>query len=357
MSTYAPSKGPVTRKAEQKARSTGKLHPLVDPAEYGVIRPSRKRLELQDSGLFELTVGTPMPVETRVDTTGSMGGNVDVALRVLPDAYELCSSALPGYDVHMSTGIFGDVGDNFPLCRPQFEAVADKIVHQMTLMVPERAGGDKPEDPHYGLFGAAYLTKFYINRIGLKSYDFTVSDAPARDRLSVNQLTRIFGKDVFDLVAENGFQIDKNDLPTTQEVVQDLLDRAHAFFLQVGHNQVANRFWTDVYGEDRVIWLPTTELLPQVQAVIIGLTEGTFGLSEAEDFLASNNLKSGDIQNIMESIANIPLAVQQQAEYYDRVPVAGDLFREKLDLWPVDPSEVIDELAAVGSGSDGPEWL
>jgi len=234
--SHAPTESShVTKKAEQEAYATGKLNPLVDPAEYGVIRRSLPRFDkAKGSGFWELTVGLPIPIETRVDTTGSMGGNVDVALRVLPDMYELCSYVLPGFDIQIATGIFGDISDNFVLCRPQFEMTAENLVNQLTLMVPERKGGDTPEDPHYGLFGAAYLTSARINGYGLMGYDFTISDAPARDSLSESQLVRIFGPDIFDKIIENGFQLDKNDLPSTKDVVKDLQKRAHAFFLQVG---------------------------------------------------------------------------------------------------------------------------
>ncbi len=355
---YVPPSGPATRAAEQKARDTGKLNPLVDPAEYGVVRPSRLRFEQLPNGLYELTIGTSMPVETRLDTTGSMGGNVDVAIGVLPDAYDLCSGVLPGYDLHMATGIFGDVRDRFVLCRPQFEMLAEKIVEQLTLMVPERAGADVEEDPHYGLFGGAYLVNAYINRIGLKGFDFTISDAPARDQLSEKQLKRVFGNEVFEKVAANGFQIDANDLPTTKEVVADLLKRAHAFFLQVGSSSSTSRFWTNVFGGDRVIVLPDTRLLPQVQATIIGLTEGTLSLDQVIDFLTTNNVSASDAQRIARSVANIPIGAQAALRKDIRVPQKGDLFRSKTDLWPISQDEVAQaETDPVLDTSEGPTWL
>lgn len=357
---YVPKSGSATRSAEQHAKRTGKLNPLVDPAQYGVIRRSLPRFEQKESGLFELTIGTPMPVETRLDTTGSMGGNVDVALKVLPDAYALCGQALEGYDLQMAIGIFGDVVDEFVLCRPQFEMVADKIVEQLTLMVPERAGGDATEDPEYGLFGAAYLTGAYINRIGLKGYDFTVSDAPTREHLSEKQLTRIFGEEVFEKVAKNGHQIDRDDLPNTHEVVMDLQARAHAFFLQVddrgyGDTRVHNQ-WSKFYGHERVVVLPSVELLPQVQAVIIGLTEGTLELDTVSDFLTNNNVSKNDAKRITDSVANVPIGAQVALEHYDRRPMKGDLFKEKTDLWPIDPAEA-PNTEPTASTESGPNWL
>ena len=379
---FAPDKEPVTRRAEQESMRTGELNPLVDPKGFGVIRRSLPRLEKQNDGLWRLTVGTPVPIETRVDTTGSMGGNVDVAFRVLPRMYELCCEVLPGYDLQIATGIFGDVCDRFVLCRPQFEMTAEKIVEQLTLMVPERLGGDTPEDPQYGLFGAAYLTAAHINRLGLMGYDFTVSDAPGRDRLDERQLKRIFGDDVFEKVTENGHRITARDLPSTKEVVQDLLGRAHsflvtggkkqkatrnsvfgqahAFFLQVGNDRETTHFWTNVFGADRVVVLPDTELLPQVQATIIGLTQGTLALDQVTEFLTRNNVSAADAGKIVRSVANIPIGAQAAMPNFSKRPQKGDLFREKTDEWPIDSKKnEVDESADEPSDEEGGgvDWL
>lgn len=361
---FVPDDGPATGRAEQKAHSTGKLHPLVDPAGFGLIRRSLPRFEQVD-GLWRITIGTPLPKEDRTDTTGSMGGNVDIALRRLPATYDLCNSVLPeGYDLQIATGIFGDIVDRFVLCRPQFEMTAPKIVEQLTLMVPERMGGDTPEDPHYGLFGAAYLTDRYINKIGLKGYDFTITDAPARELLDKRQLIRIYGEEVFSKVAVNGFQIDANNLPTTTKVVQDLLKLTHAFVLQVGNDPVTTNFWSEIYGRDRVIKIPDTELLPQVEAAIMGLTEGTLGIQEVGEFLRRNNVLETDAGKIARSVANIPIGAQAALPNFRKRPKKGDLFRSKTDIWPIDSKEAeILSSSETGSGntSDAPgsgiNWL
>ncbi len=346
----------VTRAAEQQAQRTGKLDPLVDPAGYGVIRESRPRFEQRPNGLWELLVGVPVPVESRVDTTGSMGDNVDVAFRVLPNMYEGCSEVLPGCDLHVATGIFGDVSDNFILCRPQFEMQADKIVQQLTLMVPEKDGGDFPEDPHYGLFAGAYLTKAYLHKIGLKSYDFTVSDATARDRLDERHLIRVFGDQVFEKVTENGHKLDTKS-PYTQDVVNDLLRHAHAFFLQVENQPETTRFWTNIFGSERVVKLPSTELLPQVQAVIIGLTEGTLELDTVVSFLQRHNVGEELAREILRSVAHIPIGAQAALPNFAKRPQKGDLFREKTDLWPISPDEVKPGEAETASAEGELDWL
>ena len=362
-STYVPTRGPATHRAEMQAMKTGKLHELVDPSGYGVVRRSLLRFDQRPDGLYKMTIGCSVPVEIRLDTTGSMGGNVDVALGVLPDTYGLSAQMVPGCDLHMAIGIFGDVQDSFPLCRPQFEMQAEKIVEQLTLMVPERAGGDFPEDPHYGLFGAAYLTAAYINRIGLKRYDFTVSDAPARERLSTDQLKRVFGSSVFDKAAENGHKLpidESSGYLWTKDVVSDVIKESHAFFLQVGDQRETRQFWVDMFGPERVISLPSVRLLPQVQASIIGLTEGTLDLQSLAGFLEKNGVNARDARDITRSVINIPIGAQAALPNFARRPQAGDVFREKTDLWPMDPSEVPALSEATGEEPEveaGPEWL
>lgn len=348
----------TTERAEQKARETGKLDPLVDPAGFNVIRRSLLRFEQCDNKLWQLTVGTSVPIETRLDTTGSMGGNVDIAMRVLPDAFELFAKVLPGCDIHVATGIFGDVSDNFVLCRPQFEMLAEKVVKQLTLMVPERDGGDEDEDPHYGLFGAAYLVDAYINRIGLKGYDFTISDASAHDYYSAVQLVRVFGEEVFDKVAANGHEIKRSNLPSIKEVVEHLLKRAHAFFLQVGENPHTKQFWSEIFGANRVVVLPRTEVAPHVQAAIIGLTEGTLSLRDVEKFLTGAGLSSTDAEKVVRSVVNIPIGAQAALPNYNKRPKKGDLFKEKTDLWPISADEAKKVSTTKGKKSEGgPGWL
>ena len=117
----------VTWNAEQRARHTGKLSEIVDPAlgVNGPVRFSKIRLNPHHKQ-WVATVGCPMDIEVSCDTTGSMGGEVDTEMAVLPDLYEAVAKVLPGYDPQLCLGIFGDCGDRFVMCRPQFEMEAPK---------------------------------------------------------------------------------------------------------------------------------------------------------------------------------------------------------------------------------------
>jgi len=293
-----------------------------------------------------------------------MGNNVEIAMRVLPKTYDLLASGknavLSRYDTQMITSIFGDVCDNYILCRSQAE-MDEKIAEQMTLMVPESAGGDSDEDPQYGLFGGAFLTAAEINKYGLKYYDFTVSDASGRHRIDHKQLIRVFGKSVFEKVAENGFQIDAQHIPSTTEVVGELKKRAHAFFLQVDRSSTTTRFWTEVFGRDNVIFIPQTELLPQVKAAVIGLTEGVLDLQSVDDFLQSTGLNRSVASSITRAVAGIPIGAQKALPNFDKIPLKGAMFAKKGDLWPIDATHT--DIAATEAegdadkGSDDKMWL
>lgn len=333
----------ATHRAEKQVMKTRELNPLVDPAanDWGKARRSLIRFNDLPDGRFEVSVGLSVPVEIRLDTTASMGSNVDIALKGIPDTRDYLDGVMrPGCEAHVATGVFNDIRDTFPdgspgivLTRSQFE-MTERMAEQMQYHIPMRDGGDGPEDPHYGLFGAAYLSKFYVNRIGLKGYDFTVSDATAHPQLQRDQLIRIFGEDVFDAVVENGHQIDPNQLPSNKAVVRDLLTRSHAFFLQVNNSVDTTRYWVDLMGEDRVIVLPRTELLPQVVSAVVGLTEGTLDLQTVGEYLIERGVNKDDAEQIERSVRNIPIGAQTVLENFNNIPVRGDIFDSKDDLWP-----------------------
>lgn len=353
--------GSATHVGEQREREGLGLHPLVDPSEYGVIRRSLQRFR-QDGDVWTLPNGTPMAETTLLDTTGSMGGNVGIALVVLETAYKLLTegphAVLARYDVQVMHEIFGDVTDKYILKRSQFEMDVE-IAKQLTYMSPERAGGDTPEDPQYGLFGDAYLTSAFINQYGLKYYHFTVSDAPGRYYVDTANLTRVFGPTVFERLAENGQQIDRGHLQLNQ-ILADLRKNAHTFFFQVNNDSEATRFWGKLYGEC-MLKLPRTELLGHMKAVVIGLTEGTLDLQSVEEFLRNAQIGRDDARAILRAVADIPVGAQKTLPNFDKIPLAGSVFTNKGDLWPIDknmvPSKIEEKKDAKKPPKKGKVWL
>lgn len=364
-----PKSGPATRMAEQNAHETGKLDHIVDPAADGLIRRSLPRFVIQKNGLYRLDLGIPMALITRTDTTGSLGNSVEIILRSLADLYELSDRNLSQYDLQVLMEIFGDIQDRFVLCRSQFEFTAPKILEYLMKMVPERDGGDIPEDGQYGLFAEAFLSEIAINKIfGLKGYDFTITDAPGRMLFEKRQITRIFGDDVFNVIASNGHVIDPYKLPTLIEVMQLVRKYFHAFVLQVRDKINGNifredttKFWAQTHGSDCVIQLSDVEYTPQAISAIIGLTEGKLDLQNVEEFLIAAGVDKIAARDLTHSLSKIPIGAQMLLPGYGNIPAKGSLFRNKTDTRPMTAEEIADYLAELkskeGERPPGTDWL
>jgi len=362
----------ATADAEERFSQGEGFDPLVDPKglpHLGPIRLSLPRFA-QEGNLWVLTCGLPMAMENLRDCTGSMGNNVDLAFDALMESYEMMvgglNPVLGRYDVQMANGIFNDVEDNqrrgIPvILRSQFE-MGEKIPLQLAMLIPGRGGcGNGKEDPQFGLFGAAYLTAASINRWGLKYYHFTISDEPVVPRIDFNWLKKIFGDNVLDYVKENGYDMDAKSLPDTRQVIMDLQSRAHAFFLQVDHRPDVTSQWKEYYGADHFIMLPDgTRYLHGVEGAIAGLTEGVLDLQTVPDFLQEHKVPKDFANRIVRAIAHIPLGAQTLFPNFHRLPKAGDRFREKTDLWPIDDAEAaaLNQQNVAEAGSEqGPKWL
>ncbi len=321
----------VTRTAERQARATGKLNEIVDPG-INPMRYSKIRLNPHRK-MWITTMGCPMDIEVSCDTTGSMGGEVDTEMKILPKLYEAIARVLPGYDPQLCLGIFGDVVDDFVLCRPQFEMEAEKIVRYLKEMAPQRAGGDSPEDPQYAMFARAYLTNAYTNRIGLKGYHFIVTDATCHGSIRRQDLQRIFGNNVFENDLKN-----MREIPSFKKVIKDLKAKTHQFILVVGSRSSTYEYWREACGKKSVVRISTTRQLPEVISAIIGLTEGTVDITDIGNTVACH-CDSSTIYDLN----NIEIGAQaklRQALPFP-IPKIGDIFRTKEDLWPIQPDEKV----------------
>lgn len=317
----------VTKKAEEQARKSGHLSEIVDPA-VDPIRRSMIRLNPYQNKQWIVTVGCPMDIEVSCDTTSSMGGEVDTEMAVLPDLYGEVAKVLPGYDPQLCLGIFGDVCDDFVMCRPQFEMEAPKIVNYLKEMAPQRAGGDSPEDPQYAMFARAYLTDTYMNRIGLKGYHFTVTDATCHERLNCKDIQRIFGKEIFDNELKNM----DGAIPTMNAMIKELKRKTHQFILVIDAYDSTVGFWQDLCGENSVIEISSTRQLPAVISAIIGLTEGTLDIGDLDQHLGEYCST-----RLIRELSRIEIGAQAKLRHQlpHPVPQKGDIFASKGDTWPL----------------------
>lgn len=316
----------VTRQAEQRARDTGKLSEIVDPA-INPIRRSMIRLDPHQKK-WVATVGCPMDIEVTCDTTGSMGSEVDTEMAVLPDLYSAVAKVLPGYDPQLCLGIFGDCWDPFVMCRPQFEMEAPKIVEYLKEMAPQRGGcGNGGEDPQYAMFARAYLTDAYTNKIGLRGYHFVVTDEPCHDHLHEEEIKRIFGKNIF----KNELKGMRNEIPSLSQMIKELKSKTHQFILVMRESRVADR-WRQLCGDNSVIIIDSTKQLPSVISAIIGLTEGTIDVTGLDEYLGLNGNRY-----LIRQLSKIDIGAQARLRHAMEhpVPKAGDIFTEKGEIWPI----------------------
>ncbi|MBI4118493.1 MAG: hypothetical protein HY455_03095 [Parcubacteria group bacterium] len=354
--------GSVTFEGEQRAKQGKGLDSLVDPKERGVIREANNLLvPVPGSDEFELKFGVAIPVETDVDTTGSMGGNVEIAFKVQPKVQNLLiqggNAVLRRYHAQLCTGVVQDRVDQFPYQRSMFEP-DNEVERQMGLLVPERSGGDSTEDYQLGLFAAAHLTRAAITEYGLRGYYFSVGDEIGRDSFDGRVLEQVFGPSVLEKAFGKG---SPQSLPSTVEVAKKLLRNWHGFFLQVGNNRYTAEWWSKVLGEERVIRLPKTEDLAEVQAVIIGLTEGVLDLQSAVDFLKEAKVTASEAKRIVEACSGIPIGLQTTLPNFDKIPMAGATFASREDIWPIGtkgspPRSKSKDKKPAPKGKEKPDW-
>lgn len=354
----AATRGSVTFRGEERAQQGRGLDPLVDPKEHGVIRFANNLL-VPDGNQFILATGVAMPVKSEPDTTGSMGRNVEIAFSVIPKVQHLLvqgSRAVLGrYHVQIATGVIQDRLDRFAYQISQFEP-DNEVDRQMGLLVPEKGGGDSTEDYQLGLFATAFLTKTSISRYGLKGYYFPIGDEIGRNTLPFiypkgigreyphlrewegrDLLQRVFGESVL----EKAFgTTNPQSLPSTRELGTMVQERWHTYFLQVGDSAHTTRWWSEILGRERVVKLPRTEYVAEVQACIIGLTEGVIDLQNAVEFLITEaRMDQGAAHQVALAVANIHMKAQAKFPNFTKIPMAGARFASREDIWPVDEAQ------------------
>ncbi|OGN06504.1 MAG: hypothetical protein A3B86_03595 [Candidatus Yanofskybacteria bacterium RIFCSPHIGHO2_02_FULL_38_22b] len=354
--------GRATFKGEERARQGEALDPLVDPSKYtDQNKRGSNTLLVPEGDEFVAPFGVAIPVQSDLDTTGSMGGNVDLAFKALPKVQNLLiqgeNAVLKRYHTQIATGIVQDRVDQYPYLRTMFEP-DNEVERQMGLLVPNRSGGDATEDYQLGLFMAVYLTKLSINDYGLKGYYFVVGDERGRDKLDARVLEQVFGSDVLERAfGSNPTKV----LPSTSEIAGELVKNWYPFYLQVYDNPYATDWWAKLFGKDHVVKLPRTEDLAEVQAVIIGLTEGVLDLQNAVEFLGGSKSDRGKSSRIVEAVSGIPIGLQASYPNFNKIPLAGARFKGRDDIWPIGTSVSKKEKTrplAEGkkSGKKGKDW-
>lgn len=329
----------VTHVAERQSRSGYGLDPAVDPKTHGATRESTDTLVKQPNGSYLLSHGIALPVKTDSDLTGSMGHNIDEIFKLLPRTQKLLvgpGALLERYDVHFATGGIQDQGDKHPYMTTEFER--DNLIDaQMAKLVPEREGGDATEDYQLALFFMGQRIKASIRRHGLKGYYFIVGDEIGRDSLTPSLAKQVFGLDI--------------QKTPTEDLVKKVLAEWHVFFLQVNSISWTTEWWGKLLGSDRVVSLPTIAMLAEVQACIIGLTEGKLELQSLDKYLTKTaGVSKAAAELITNAVSRIPTRAQCTLPSFDRIPLAGATVKDPEDLYPDTGASVVAQSPGNASG-------
>ena len=173
------------------------------------------------------------------------------------------------------------------------------------------------DDYQVDMFRVA-MTDAKIFRYGMRGYYFIVGDKMGQSALNQDALVRAFGLKAFTEAFGNA----NSRLWIIQTLVKKLQENWHIFFLQVGEDIHTRNWWGNLIGFERVVKLLRFEDLLEVEALIIGLTEGTANLLNFTE-------------KIKKSVSDIPVGEQAKVPNFERIPPRGSIFRHEDDLWPI----------------------
>jgi hypothetical protein len=335
----------VSNLGREHVRKTGKLHPLVNPATRGATRESRSRLVEQDDHTWLLPVGVALPILTNFDGTGSMTVNIQYAFDSSAEFHELLAGEqvplAARYHLQVATSAVQDVDDPHPLCLSEFES-GNEFVEQHQLLFPDNQGHDRGAEYQILLYVAGCRMTCDIHRYGLKGHLHVIGDEKGH-RLRRSDVRSVLGIDL-----ETELEV--------EEVGMRASEKWHTFYFQVDNRgqflSHATDWWRRAVGRDHILKMGSARYVAYWQAAVIGLTEGTLELERLSDYLTdvARLADKSEIKRIVEGVGHIPIGAQTKLPNFGRLPLAGSVFADREDLWP------IGQEAPETAGGQGTQW-
>lgn len=239
-----------------------------------------------------------VPVAVFFDETGSMGDIPVVVQQKLSDLFGLLLTKGYVEDPQVLVGAYGDHEcDRVPLQVSQFES--DNRVDDALdkIFIEGNGGGNGGESMSLAWYYLAHHTATdALDKRGKKGYAFFIGDEVALE---------LSGKAVSTLVGD-GEPLGKLD---NKSVVADLLKSWDAFVLVIDNwsakSQGSIKFYTDLFGRDRVLIVEDPESIAETIALSIGVLEGTVDLDEGVDDLKSIGATDSAIRSASKSLATV----------------------------------------------------
>jgi hypothetical protein len=322
----------VHHKGEKVFRTTGQLDPMVNI--HGERRLSRNAM-VREGDQFLLPHGPKLPLLFGVDGTGSMGGNVAKAFYAMEAIDAMLAGVRTRYQTDISFAVLQDVDDRHPVYQmAQFES-DQRIANHVRLLIPDKSGGDEPEDYDLGLAYVLLATETDIfDFYGLKGYFMIVGDQIGRGAVYPEGVQRHLGHSLQTTIQ-------------TSAICKALLDRWHLFFVQVGSGfnpvlQSVTSWWRQRLGEGRVVTVPEPDFLAEVQAGLVYVSENEQPTEKGlVDFLLAGgaNIRIDD-QGACEvwrwlQAAQPHFGAQARLSGHSDLPKPGDIFAHYRHPWPI----------------------
>ena len=322
----------------------GKLHPNVDIMNSPP-RVSRNAMVPGDEpGTSVLRNGPSLPVLLGFDGTASTAFWVKEFFKGAERQFGLLEGLRSRYNTQIASAVVQDVynvrHDGLPVVEvTQFES-DERSADQVRLLQPASKGNDTAaEDYEYFLAYSTLVEADIWGYYGLKGYLTLTLDEVGKDGISLEGVRRYLGQSV--------------DMPemSTAELCHELLKRWHLFILQVpscGHSMLSRTYdyWCDAAGRNRVIPVSRPEMLAEVRAALIYMTEvGNPTKQGLIDFFRMDKdgsdairVDSATIDAVWDMIKGVGELVGAQAALpnYDGIPLPGSVFRHYRDPWPID---------------------
>lgn len=326
---------------------TGELDPNVNI--FGKFRLSHNSFTPADGGQALLKNGIALPTFSGFDGTGSMGENAGKAFNAIPVIDTMLNPLRTRYHIQIASGVWQDVVDRHPVIQmSQFES-DNRIAEQIRSLVPDHNGGDPTEDYDLGLAYLLLATDTDIfNFYGLKGYSFIVADQIGRGNVTPTGVKRYLGHTL-------------QSTTTTRDLCRQLLRKWHLFYIQVAsegyvpHSETTS-WWTDKLGSGRVVIVPNPDLLAEVQAGLMYVTEtqaptmdGFVRFITIEG--ANKRLDSGDAKEIWSWLqtAKMHFGAQAKLPGYSDIPMPGNLFAHFRHAWPIGHSRAGENVTPEGN--------
>jgi hypothetical protein len=317
----------VGDKGRQVYDKTGKLDQMVNVS--GVNRLSRNAFSKNENGTYTLVNGIKVPIVFMVDGTGSMGENVEKAFYAMKEIYAMLGS-IKRYQLDLSFSVVQDVGDSHPVFQmSQFESDS-RAADQVTMLIPDKDGGDAIEDYEFGLWYLDNAVETDIIRYGLKGYFFLVADQIGRGTIY---------KD--DVKQHLDHSMQANSI-STKNICNSLIEKWNFFYINVGGSSSTTEWWSKKIGQERVIEIDDPDLLAEVQAALVYISENLEPTKDGlEEFLFASGGNKKVTKNDVNTIwgwlqtAESLFGAQAKAAGYNNIPMPGDVFKDIRDVWPV----------------------